>query len=161
MQFGANIIVFRAPRRQRVEVSPNHSGIRASSGQRQGCLPNAILFGWIGVDFRSVVESGSTLVQLGRLHPYDQTTTPFSGRHFDHRHPPWPSAVFHNCQGTLEEPGLEIPSWRTLADTPPAREAGAEPENRRWVGSIARHDAWKSNTSGCSCGALSRILSAH
>ena len=41
---GANRTVCRASRHQRVEVSPNHSGIRASSGQRQGCLPIAILF---------------------------------------------------------------------------------------------------------------------
>ena len=45
-------------------VSLNHPGIRASSGQHHGSLPIAVLCGWIWVDFRSEVESGSTLVQL-------------------------------------------------------------------------------------------------
>ena len=30
---------------------------------------------------------------------------------------PAPCSAVRNCQGTLEEAGLEIPSWRTLADT--------------------------------------------
>ena len=69
------------------------------------------------------------MVQLGRLYPHDQATSPFSGRDFDHRHPPRPSTVLRGSedQGTLEEAGLDIPSWRTLADTPPQREDGAEP----------------------------------
>ena len=44
------------------------------------------------------VKSGSILVQLGGLHPHDQTTSPFSGRHFDHRHLLWPGAVFRTSQ---------------------------------------------------------------
>ena len=40
-------------------------------------------------------------------------------------------APVRNCQGTLEEAGLEIPSWRTLADTPPEREVGGNLQNRR------------------------------
>ena len=45
------------------------------------------------------------------------------------RHPPRPSTVLRVwiCWGTLDEAGLEIPSWRTLADAPPQREDGAEP----------------------------------
>ena len=39
---------------------------------------------------------------------------------------PSPCIAVKNCHGTLEETGLEIPSWRTLADTPLAREADAE-----------------------------------
>ena len=30
-------------------------------------------------------------------------------------------------------------------------------QNRRWVGSTARHEAWKSNISGCRCGPCPRI----
>ena len=44
-----------------------------------------------------------------------------------HRGPAPCFAAVRTCQGTLEEAGLEIPSWRTLADTPPQREDGAEP----------------------------------
>ena len=44
-----------------------------------------------------------------------------------HRGPAPCLAAVRTCQGTLEEAGLEIPSWRTLADTPPQREGGAEP----------------------------------
>ena len=44
-----------------------------------------------------------------------------------HRGPTPCFAPVRTCQGTLEEAGLEIPSWRTLADTPPQREDGAEP----------------------------------
>ena len=94
----ANRAVCRASRHKRVDAFPNNSGIRASSGQRQGYLPIAIFFGWMGVDFRSEVESGSTLGQLGRLHPHDQTTHLPSGRHFDHRHLPLPGAVFRSSQ---------------------------------------------------------------
>ena len=39
-----------------------------------------------------------TLVQLGRLYPHDQATSPFSGRDFDHRHPSWPSTVLRGSE---------------------------------------------------------------
>ena len=78
-----------------------------------------------------------------------------------HRRPAPCFAAVRTCQGTLEEAGLEIPSWRTLADTPPQREGGADPLSPRWGGSITRHDVWRTNTSGCSCGPLSQTLSAH
>ena len=44
-----------------------------------------------------------------------------------HRGPAPCFAAVRTCQGTLEEAGLEIPSWRTLAGAPPQREEGAEP----------------------------------
>ena len=49
----------------------------------------------------------ATVIDVKRFrHNRDQTTSPFSGRHFDQKHPPWPSAGFcsnQDCQGTLEE----------------------------------------------------------
>ena len=111
--------------------------------------------GGLGLTSAGEVESGSTQVQLGRLHPHDQTTSPFSGRHFDHRHPPWSSALRWRNQGWRSHRGgrwlIHLFRWRMVRN----------PQNRRLVGSIARHDVWKSNTSGCSCGPLSQTLSAH
>ena len=44
-----------------------------------------------------------------------------------HRSPVLFLAAVRNFQGTLEEAGLEIPSCRTLGDTPLQRKDGAEP----------------------------------
>ena len=55
------------------------------------------------------------------------------------------------CQGLLEGAGLDVPSWRSLADTPPAEARMAAP---------GLPDAWKNDTSGDRCGPPCQTLAA-
>ena len=89
--------------------------------------PNCILFGWIRADFRSVVAHWSSwadcIHMIRQRHP-SVAVILITGIH---RGPAPCFAAVRTCQGTLEEAGLEIPSWRTLADTLSQREDGTEP----------------------------------